>query len=107
MSITGCLCSDPNCRIYGCAQQRANSLGVGPVWWPVAPQVQHGCICPVGAEQFCKGETCPRRERKTAQRNDPANQKVYRGFMGQECSCSDEAAKQCQESLCPRRYSVP
>lgn len=72
MSMNGCLCSDPSCHMHGCKVQRARAQGE---WWPPgmtyaslgkgygAPIVQ-GCICPVGAEQFCKGETCPRRERK-------------------------------------------
>lgn len=31
--------------------------------WPTMPY-HHGCICPVGAEQTCRGACCPRQPAK-------------------------------------------
>lgn len=46
-----------------CPHYRAPQPMTVPTF-PILPPQPHGCICPPGAEATCKGDFCPRRERK-------------------------------------------
>lgn len=47
-----------------CPNYREYTRPVAPAWMPQPVAPAHGCICPPGAEATCKGDLCPRRDRK-------------------------------------------